>query len=105
MIGSGRSDAFQAGTYGVSWFGPAYVASALAFTNHWFTTNRAALGAPLSANFLGQSYGARLEGGWRFGVLPTLGVTPYGAVQVQDFHTPSYSERDPTGVKLLLIAQ
>ena len=30
-------------------------------------------------------------------VLPTLGVTPYAAVQAQDFHTPSYSETDLTG--------
>ncbi len=96
-LGSGRSDAAQAGVYAITYRGPAYLAGALAFTNHWFTTNRTALGAPLSANFLGQSYGARLEGGWRFGVLPTLGVTPYGALQAQDFHTPSYSEGDPTG--------
>jgi uncharacterized protein with beta-barrel porin domain len=96
-LGTGRSDAAQVGAYAITYRGPAYLAGALAFTNHWFTSNRAALGAPLSANFLGQSYGARLEGGWRFGVLPTLGVTPYGAVQVQDFHTPSYSESDPTG--------
>ena len=26
-----------------------------------------------------------------------LGVTPYAAAQVQDFHTPSYSESDVTG--------
>jgi outer membrane autotransporter protein len=30
-------------------------------------------------------------------VLPTLGVTPYGAVQFQDFHTPAYSESDISG--------
>ena len=60
--------------------GPAYLAGALAFTNHWFTTSRSALGDQLTANFDGQSYGARLEGGYRFGVLPTLGVTPYAAV-------------------------
>ena len=64
-LGTGRSDAFQAGAYGISWFGPAYVAGALAFTNHWFTTNRAALDDQLTANFIGQSYGARLEGGYR----------------------------------------
>jgi hypothetical protein len=96
-LGTGRSDAAQVGAYAITYRGPAYLAGALAFTNHWFTTNRAALGAPLSANFLGQSYGARLEGGWRFGVLPTLGVTPYGALQAQDFHTASYNESDPTG--------
>ena len=96
-LGTGRSDAFQAGGYGISRFGPAYVAGALAFTNHWFTTNRSALGDQLSANFVGQSYGARLESGYRVGVLPVLGVTPYGAVQFQDFHTPAYSESDATG--------
>jgi outer membrane autotransporter protein len=96
-LGSGRSDAFQVGGYGISWFGPAYVAGALAFTNHWFTTSRSALGDQLTANFDGQSYGGRLEGGYRYMAVPTLAVTPYGAVQAQDFHTPAYNESDPTG--------
>jgi uncharacterized protein with beta-barrel porin domain len=96
-LGTGRSDALQAGAYGISWFGPAYLAGALSFSNHWFTTNRSALGDELNANFIGQSYGARLEGGYRYAVLPAFGVTPYGAAQFQDFHTPSYSESDLTG--------
>jgi len=96
-LGSGRSDAFEAGAYGINWFGPAYVAGALSFTNNWFTTSRSALGDQLNANFSGQTYGARAEGGYRFAVLPTLGVTPYGAVQFQDFYTPAYSESDVGG--------
>ena len=96
-LGNGRSDAFQVGAYGISWFGPAYIAGALSFTNHWFTTNRTALGDQPSANFDGQSYGARLEAGYRYALLPALGVTPYGALQAQDFHTPAYSETDVTG--------
>ena len=96
-LGSGRSDAFQAGAYGISWFGPAYVAGALAFANHWFTNNRTALGDQFTANFIGQSYGARLEGGYRIMVPPGLGVTPYAALQAQDFNTPAYSETDVTG--------
>lgn len=96
-LGTGRSDAFQAGVYGISWFGPAYLGGALSFSNHWFTTNRAALGDELTANFTGQSYGARLEGGYRYAVLPSFGVTPYGALQFQDFYTPAYSESDLTG--------
>jgi autotransporter-associated beta strand protein len=96
-LGGGRSDAVQAGTYGIGWFGPAYLAGALAFTNHWFSTNRSALGDQLSADFVGQSYGARLEGGYRYAMLPTLGVTPYGAVQFQDFQTPAYSESGAAG--------
>jgi outer membrane autotransporter protein len=96
-LGNGRSDAMQIGGYGISWFGPAYLAGALSFTNHWFTTGRSALGDQLSANFLGQSYGVRVESGYRYPVLPALGVTPYGAVQFQDFNTPAYSESDATG--------
>jgi autotransporter-associated beta strand protein len=96
-LGTGRSDALQAGAYGISWFGPAYVAGALSFSNHWFTTGRSALGHQLTANFIGQSYAARLEGGYRVAALPTFAVTPYGAVQFQDFNTPAYSETDVTG--------
>jgi outer membrane autotransporter protein len=51
----------------------------------------------LTANFIGQGYGARLEGGYRVAALPTFAVTPYGAVQFQDFNTPAYSETDVNG--------
>src|SRR5262249_17369048 len=53
-----------------------------------------AVGGPVRAGFTAQRYGGRLEGGYRFAV-PDLGITPYAAIQAQDFHTPSYSE---TGV-------
>ena len=62
-LGGGRSDAVQAGIYGITRAGPAYLGGALAFGNHWFTTNRVALGDQLTASFVGQSYGARVEGG------------------------------------------
>ena len=97
-LGTGRSDAFQVGGYGISWLGPAYVAGALAFSNHWFTTSRSAPGDALTANFVGQSYGARLESGYRYAVLPTLGVTPYGALQVARLsHAGLQRESDMTG--------
>ena len=96
-LGTGRSDAFQAGGYGMHWFGPGYVAGAVAFSNHWFTTNRFALGDQLTAKFAGQSYGGRIEGGYRYAVLPAFSVTPYAALQAQSFHTPGYSETDLTG--------
>lgn len=95
--GTGRSDAFQTGVYGITRSGPAYIAASLAFANHWMTTNRSAIGDALTASFDAQSYGARLEGGYRFAALPAVGVTPYAALQAQDFHTPSYSETDLTG--------
>jgi uncharacterized protein with beta-barrel porin domain len=97
-LGGGRSDAFQAGVYGKTHWGPAYLAAAFAFSNNWFTTNRTALaGDLLSASFSGQSYGGRLEAGWRYAATPMIGVTPYAALQAQSFHTPSYSESDLSG--------
>ena len=58
------------------------------------------MGDDLTANFQGQSYVARGEAGYRYAVPVTgyiIGVTPYAALQVQDFHTPNYSETDRTG--------
>jgi autotransporter-associated beta strand protein/YVTN family beta-propeller protein len=96
-LGAGRSDAFQAGVYGSTRLGPAYIAAALAFADHWMSTDRfAPFGDHLTANFQGQSYAGRLEGGYRFAVLPTIGITPYAALQAQSFHTPRYSESDVT---------
>jgi outer membrane autotransporter protein len=79
--------------------GPVYLAGALAFANNWFTTNRTALSDQLTASFQGQSYAARLEGGYRFAMPAAhnaIGITPYAAIQAQNFHTASYSETDLT---------
>ncbi len=96
VSGSGRSEALQAGVYGVTRSGPLYGGAAFGFGNNWFTTDRTALGDQLRANFGGQSYGGRLEGGYRLSGLP-FDVTPYSAVQAQAFETPAYSETDLTG--------
>jgi autotransporter-associated beta strand protein len=97
-MGTGRSDAFQAGLYATKYFGPAYVAADIAFANHWMTTNRTAFaGDQLRANFDAQSFGGRVEAGYRYALPATWTVTPYGALQVQSFHTPRYSETDLTG--------
>jgi outer membrane autotransporter protein len=95
-LGGGRSDAFQAGLYGKTHFGAAYVAGALAFANHWMSTDRFAFGSDhLTADFNAYSVGGRIEAGYRYG-FPVLAVTPYAALQAQTFHTPSYSETDLT---------
>ena len=91
-LGGGRSDTFEAGLYGKTYLGPAYLAASLAFADGSFTTNRMVLNDQLTARFNGQSYGGRLEGGYRLAAWPGFGVTPYAAVQSQSFHTPSYSE-------------
>jgi outer membrane autotransporter protein len=96
-LGGGKSDAFQAGLYGATRWGPAYLAAAFAFTNHWMSTDRFAFaGDHLTASFNAQSYGGRIESGYRFTTWYG-GVTPYAAIQVQSFHTPAYSETDTNG--------
>jgi len=90
-LGGGKSDAFQAGIYGATKYGPAYLAAAFAFANHWMSTDRLAVSDHLTADFNAQSSGGRLEGGYRFG-MPYGGITPYAAIQAQNFHTPGYTE-------------
>jgi outer membrane autotransporter protein len=93
-LGGGRSDTFQAGIYGKTRSGPAYLAASFGYAEHWMSTDRFAFaGDHLTSSFNAQSYGGRLEGGYRFATA-FAGVTPYAAVQVQAFHTPSYSETD-----------
>jgi outer membrane autotransporter protein len=96
-LGSGRGDAFQAGVYAKTYSGPFYLAGALAYTQHWMSTDRVAFaGDHLQAEFNAESFGGRAEAGYR---IPNAiaAVTPYAAVQAQNFHTPTYSETDITG--------
>jgi uncharacterized protein YhjY with autotransporter beta-barrel domain len=96
-LGGGKSDAFQAGVYGVTRSGPAYLAAAFAFTNHWMSTDRFAFaGDHLTASFNAQSLGARVESGYRFTTM-FGGIAPYAAIQAQSFRTPTYSETDVNG--------
>jgi autotransporter-associated beta strand protein len=98
-LGGGRSDVFQVGVYGVHDFGPAYVAAALDASNYWTTTNRTVTlpgGSAYAANFEAQSFGARLESGYRI-PLTALTLTPYGALQAISFQAPAYAESAGTG--------
>ncbi|MGV1129692.1 autotransporter domain-containing protein, partial [Enterococcus faecium] len=66
-LGGGKSDAFQAGVYGATRWGPTYLAAAFAYANHWMSTDRFAFaGNHLTAAFTAQSVGGRVEGGYRF---------------------------------------
>ncbi len=96
-LGGGKSDAFQAGVYGATRWGAAYLAAAFAYANHWMSTDRFAFaGDHLTAEFNAQSFGGRIEGGYRYATFYG-GVTPYAALQAQSFRTPSYSETDVNG--------
>ncbi|MFZ0606826.1 MAG: autotransporter outer membrane beta-barrel domain-containing protein, partial [Xanthobacteraceae bacterium] len=97
-LGGGRSDVFQAAAYGIKHYGPLYFTAMAAFGNSWFTTNRtAALGDQLRSSFDGQDYALRGEAGYRYAIMPTVGLTPYAAIQTQWLHVPGYSETDLTG--------
>ncbi|MBV8746702.1 MAG: autotransporter outer membrane beta-barrel domain-containing protein, partial [Xanthobacteraceae bacterium] len=98
-FGSGHSDAFQAGLYGSQRFGAWYLSAAAAFANYWASTTRN-LTLPaidtLNANFNAQSWGGRIEGGYRF-AWGTINLAPYAAFQAQSFSTPNYSEASGSG--------
>lgn len=98
-LGGGESDAFLIGGYAAQQFGPAYLSAALSYAWHSMRTDRQVTIAGtdrLRGEFDASSFGGRLEGGYRVAT-PYLGVTPYGAVQVQTFHAPSYSESVVSG--------
>ena len=87
-LGGGRSNALQTGVYGATHNGPAYLAGTLAYTWHAASTDRSAVaGDELTARFNAQSYGGRVESGYRLG-WPMGAVTPYAALQSQGFSTP-----------------
>lgn len=93
-LGNGRSESAQVGAYARTRVGAAYFAESIAFANHWFTTDRTALGGNLRANFTGQTLSARIEGGYRLAVAPNFGITPYAAAQAQAFRSGAYGETD-----------
>jgi outer membrane autotransporter protein len=98
-LGGGKSDVFQMGVYGSKQFGMAYVSAALSYAWHGMATDRTVTVSGtdhLTADFNAHSFGGRLESGYRF-VTPFIGITPYAALQVQSFLTPSYSEAAVSG--------
>lgn len=98
-LGGGDSNMFQAGVYGKTHFGAAYVSGALAYAWHDASTTRTVTIAgmdELAADFNANVFGARVEGGYRFDT-PMAGITPYAAFQAQSVHTPSYSEYAKSG--------
>jgi outer membrane autotransporter protein len=93
-LGKGNADVAQLGGYASTRIGALYLAAAVAGAWHNVTTDRVLMIAGtdrLRGDFDAQSFGARFEGGWRFG-FGSFGLTPYAAVQVQSVHTPAYAE-------------
>jgi len=111
-LGSGRSDMFQAAIYSTTRVDAAYVSAAIAYGFHQFNTDRyvTLAGADhLATDFAANDIGGRLEGGYRFAI-PSVGwpgqsgLTPYAAVQVQAFRTPSYSETALSGSSVFALS-
>lgn len=103
-FGSGHSDILQAALYGRTELGAAYVSGVLAVAWNDVSTARVlGFGANerLTASFSAYDVAGRVEAGYRLALpLPLGGVTsltPYGALQVHSFHTPSYSEESALG--------
>jgi autotransporter-associated beta strand protein len=98
-LGTGQSNVFMAGLYGSHQFGPVYVSGALAYGFFDTTVDRTVTVAGvdrLRGTFDAHSFAGRIEAGYRF-MMRYAGVTPYGAVQVQRFHTPAYAEQAVSG--------
>jgi T5SS/PEP-CTERM-associated repeat protein len=98
-LGGGRADVFQLGAYARHNMGAAYLAGALAYAWQDITTDRTVTVSgtdKLRANFKANALSARLEGGWRYGMLP-VAVTPYAALQSTAFYLPSYAETATSG--------
>lgn len=111
-LGSGHSDMFQAAVYSTTRVNAAYVSATLAYAWHRVSTDRYVTIAGndhLTSAYAANSFGGRIEGGYRF-VIPAVfdssgfGLTPYAALQAQSFHTPSYSETAVSGSPLFALA-
>jgi autotransporter-associated beta strand protein len=102
-LGSGTGDSFKFGVYGSTHRDNAYVSASAAYGHYSITTDRS-VALPgvvldhLKGNFDANSFGGRIEGGYRFPVAANWGVTPYAAVQAQVFQQPGYVETDLTGL-------
>ena len=99
--GGGSSDVFMAGVYGKHKIGPSYIAAAASYANYWMSTTRTVTVAgidQLKARFNAESFGGRIEAGYRMPArFLDVGWTPYGAIQGQSFRTPDYSEAAASG--------
>ena len=94
---SGSGSSIQLGVNGATHAGPAYIAAFLNAATSRFNTTSFIGADEIAAKFDAEDYSARLEGGYRYSVLPRVGITPYAALQFQYFHTPNINQADLSG--------
>ena len=105
-LGSGRSDVFQIGAYGTHRAGAAYLSGALAYAWNGISTSRTVNLAgvdQLNARVDGQTFAGRIEAGYRV-PMQFVAITPYAALQGQNFYTPAYSESAASGTGAFALA-
>jgi len=97
-LGNGRTNAFQAGVYGRTTFGPLYLAAAGAWGLHGVSTQRSVpyLADSLTANYTATSWSGRAEMGYRL-AFGDYGVTPFIAGQSQVVNMPGFCEASQAG--------
>ncbi|MCA0249168.1 MAG: autotransporter domain-containing protein [Proteobacteria bacterium] len=97
-LGNGRTNAFQAGIYGRTAFGPLYLAAAGAWGLHGVSTQRSVpyLADSLTANYTATSWSGRAEMGYRL-AFGDYGVTPFIAGQSQVVNMPGFCEASQAG--------
>lgn len=96
-MGGGSAEMFQAGVYGRSDFGPAYIATALAYGWQDATTDRSVFLNSLRGDFNAYALSGRLEAGRRLAT-NAGGLTPYAAGQFTSVFLPGYAEQVITSV-------
>lgn len=101
-LGSGRADTLQLGGYGSWRAGPAYVSGAVSYGWHDVRSDRLVslpgVADRLLGDYSGHAVGGRVEAGWRTVATSGIGITPFAAMRVQAFHTPTYAEADASGL-------
>ncbi|MGE0501824.1 MAG: autotransporter domain-containing protein [Rhizobiaceae bacterium] len=95
-LGSGNATSFNAGLHGTGHFGDGYVTAALAYGYHATRTSRAVPGDTLSARFGAQTFGGRLEAGYRL-TLGGVTLTPFAAAEATAYRLPGYTETSALG--------
>ena len=99
---SGRSDAVQAGVYGSTRFGNAYLSAAAAYGRHDVSTD-AQCGVhrhvrPPHRRLWRRRFGGRIEGGYRLAAAAASASRPTRPCRRSASRPPNYGETDRTGV-------
>jgi outer membrane autotransporter protein len=107
-LGAGSGEAAKVGVYGSTHRDNAYLSASFAYGNYGLTTNRTValpgISDQLKGSFNANSFGGRIEAGYRIPVTASFGFTPYAAVEAQTFFLPSYVESDVTGLSAFALS-